>query len=191
MTNTREVSLIEIAKVFLTIGTIGFGGGVAILALMQNFCVEKRKWLTIEEFSHGVALGQFLGPFAVNSAIFVGYKARKSLGAIVAMCAFLTPSIILVIVLCWFYQHYNKLPAMQSALKGITPVVIALILSATLQMSKNRFKSAEPIIVALVAVGMSTIFNLPATIILLCALVYGFAKAGLSYNLIGGDKNND
>ena len=174
--NKEQISLIEIAKTFLTIGTIGFGGGMAILALMQDYCVNKKKWLDIEEFSHGVAMGQFLGPFAVNAAIFVGYRARKFKGALVSLFAFLTPSIILVIILTALYQNFHKIPALQSALKGISPVVIALILTAAYQMGGSRIKSAEPILLMLGAIFMAVVLKLQVVIILLLALIYGFAK---------------
>lgn len=172
----KEISLIEIAKVFLTIGTIGVGGWPAILALIQDYCVTKRKWLSIDEFSHGIALGQFLGPFAVNATIFVGYRARGFIGAIVALIAFLAPSIICVIGLSALYTHYHQIPALQSALAGIGPIVIALILSAAYQMGKGRIKSAEPIILMFLAILLSAVFKVQVVAILLSALAYGFIK---------------
>ena len=93
------VSLFEISKVFLTIGIIGFGGGMAIIALIQDYCVVRRRWLELDEFSHGIAFGQILGPFAVNSAIFVGYRLRGLKGAVIAAVSFLIPSVVLVIIL--------------------------------------------------------------------------------------------
>jgi chromate transporter len=84
----NKVTLMEISKTFLTIGTIGFGGGLAIIALMQEYCVIRKKWLSIEEFSHGIALGQFLGPFATNASIFIGYRLRGFIGGLTALVFF-------------------------------------------------------------------------------------------------------
>lgn len=173
---TKQPSLFEIARVFLTIGTIGFGGGMAIIALMQDYCVNRKKWLDLDEFSHGIALGQFLGPFAVNASIFVGYRVRGFKGAIVALTSFLAPSVTFVIFLSALYMHFHKLPALQSALKGITPVVIALILSAAFQMGKSKIKSAEPIFLMLMAIFLSLYLKMQVVEILLLALVYGFVK---------------
>lgn len=171
-----EISLLEIAKVFLTIGTIGFGGGLAIIALIQDYCVEKRKWLSQEEYTHGVALGQFLGPFAVNAAIFVGYRTRGLKGAIISLISFLTPSITAVIVLSGLYNHYHKVPALQSALNGIGPCVIALIIYAAYQMGKNRMKSIEPILLTIITIFLSFYLKLQVITILFSAILYGYLK---------------
>jgi len=172
----KQISLIEIAKVFLTIGTVGFGGGLAVIALMQDYCVTRKKWLNCEEFSHGIALGQFLGPFAVNASIFVGYRLRGFIGAIVSFISFLLPSIIFVIIISSLYVHYHKIPSLQLALKTINPVVIALILSAAYQMGKGKIKSFEPIFLVLITFFLTLYLKLQVVVILLLALLYGFIK---------------
>jgi len=184
----KKISLIEIAKVFLTIGTVGFGGAVAIIALIQEYCVIRRKWLTLDEYSHGVALGQILGPFAVNTSIFVGYRARGFKGAIIALVAFLAPSVTFVIIISALYMHFHKIPALQSALKGITPVIIALILLAAYQMGKSRIKSLEPIFLMLLAIFLSVVLKLQVIAILLLAVIYGVIKVKLQE---GGYVNED
>ena len=172
----KQISLIEMAKVFLTIGTIGFGGGLAIIALMQDYCINRKKWLTLEEFSHGITLGQFLGPFAVNAAIFIGYRLRGFIGGIVALITFLFPSIVFVIILSSLYVKYHNIPSLQLALKSINPVVIALILSAAYQMGKSKIKSFEPIFLMLITIFLMLYLKLQVVIILLIALLYGFIK---------------
>lgn len=176
---TKQVSLMEIAKVFLIIGTVGFGGAGAIIALTQEYCVTQRKWLSFDEFSHGVALGQILGPFAVNTTLFVGYKTRGFKGAMVALLTFLAPSIVMVIILSALYMHFHKIPALQSALNGVSPVVVALILSVTYQMGKNKMKSFEFIFLMLLAIIFSSFLKIQVTLILLAALIYGIIKVFL------------
>lgn len=173
---TNRVTLLEIAKTFLTIGTIGFGGGLAIIALMQEYCVIRKKWLSIEEFSHGITLGQFLGPFATNAAIFIGYRLRGFIGGLTALVSFLAPSIIIVIILSALYVNYHKIPSLQLALKSINPVVIALILSAAYQMGKDKIKSLEPILLLSMTIFFSIFLKLQVFVILLIALVYGYIK---------------
>lgn len=172
----KTVSLIDIAKVFLTIGTIGFGGGIAIIALIQDYCVKRKKWLSIEEFSHGIALGQFLGPFAVNASIFVGYRLRGFIGGLVSVISFLVPSIIFVIILSALYIHYQKIPSLQLALKSINPVVVALILSAAYQMLKGKIRSFEPILLMLISIFLNVFLKWDVIKILLLAITYGFIK---------------
>ena len=172
----EQISLVDIAKVFLTIGTIGFGGGLAIIALMQDYCVNRKKWLNCEEFSHGIALSQFLGPFAVNASIFVGYRLRGFIGGIISLISFLLPSIIFVMIISALYVHYHKIPSLQLALKSINPVVIALIFSAAYQMGKGKIKSFEPILLVIITIFLTLYFKLQVVVILLLALLYGFIK---------------
>lgn len=172
----EQIKLTDIAKVFLTIGTIGFGGGMAIIALMQDYCVRREKWLDIEEFSHGIALGQFLGPFAVNASIFVGYRLRGFVGGLVSLVSFLLPSFIFVVILSSLYVHYQKVSSLQLILKSLNPVVIALVLSAAYQMGKDKIKSFEPILIMLISIFLSLVLKLNIIVILLLAIIYGFVK---------------
>jgi chromate transporter len=170
------VPLWEIAKAFLTIGTIGFGGGMAIIALIQDYCVVRRRWIELDEFSHGIAFGQILGPFAVNASLFVGYRLRGLKGAVVAAIAFLIPSVTLVIVLSTLYARFHRVPSLQAALKGIGPVVVALILAAAYQMGGSRIKKLEPVMLMIVATALSLFLKLQIVVILLIAVAYGFLK---------------
>ena len=171
-----RVSLWEIAKAFLIIGSTGFGGGMAIIALMQDYAVLRKRWLGLDEFSHGIALGQIMGPFAVNASIFVGYRLRGWIGGVVAVTAFLTPSIILVMVLTHLYLRYQRVPALQSALVGIGPVVVALIVTAAYDMIHSRVNSAEGVLLLVASIVMSAVFNLPIIAVLGAAAVYGLLK---------------
>jgi chromate transporter len=105
----RQLSLSGLALTFLKIGTIGFGGGMAIIALMEHELVRKRRIINPEEFLHGVGLGQILGPFAVNTALFTGYRLYGTLGGLIAACAFMAPSLVLVLILSWLYFSYRAI----------------------------------------------------------------------------------
>lgn len=172
----KQTSLMEIAKLFLIIGTIGFGGGMAIIAMMQDYCVNKKQWLSLDEFVHGVALGQFMGPFAVNTAIFVGYRTRGLKGAITAITAFLAPSVMFVIFLSALYMQFHKIPSLQSALSGVAPAAIALILYAAYSMGKDKIKLFEPILLMVSTIFFSAVLKMQVVQILLIALVYSFIK---------------
>jgi chromate transporter len=125
-----STTLGRLVVAFLKIGSIGFGGGMAVIALMEDEFVRKRQLISIDEFVHGVGLGQILGPFAVNVSIFLGYRLFGIVGAVASAAAFLAPSIGLVILLSDLYFRYHKVPALQGAVAGLGPVVIALIVTA-------------------------------------------------------------
>jgi chromate transporter len=140
-TTKQVVSRRDLALTFLKLGTIGFGGGMAMIALMEQEFVGKRRVMGAEEFLHGVGLGQVLGPFAVNTAFFIGYRLHAAVGGLVSAGAFMFPSVALVLVLSWLYFAYHAVPAMQGVVWGLGPVVIALILSAAWTMGRKALRS--------------------------------------------------
>ncbi len=140
---------------FLKIGTIGFGGGMAVIALMQRDLIARRRVLEPEEFLHGVGLGQVLGPFAVNTALFVGNRLYGPLGGLACAFAFMTPSVLIVIILAWLYFSFHAIPALQNAIGGLGPVVIALILGAAWSMGKKTVRSRISAATSVFALGLS------------------------------------
>lgn len=162
---------LEMALRFLKLGAIGFGGGVAVIALMEQECVQRRQCVETEEFLHGVGLGQILGPFAVNTAFFIGYRMFGLGGALLAQAAFLAPSVLLVIGLSWLYFSFNQIPSLQGALAGLGPVVIALILSAAWSMGRKSIQSTVAIALLLVAVWGSLARINPVWILAIAGVV--------------------
>jgi chromate transporter len=169
MTHRPHVPLADIFRTFFIIGATGFGGGMAIISVTEQYCVHRRKWLSHEEFMHGLAFGQILGPFSLNSCTFVGCYLRGTLGGIVAATGFLMPSFFLISALSWLYFKYHQLPQLQSALKGTNPVVIALILVAAAGMRKTSIKGGMSWFVALAAFIAAAFFRINALTILLVA----------------------
>jgi chromate transporter len=154
-----------IAGQFFKIGALGFGGGVAIIALMREQCVTRRKCLSDEEFLHGVSLGQFLGSFAVNSAFFIGYRMRGLIGGLTAATSFLAPSVSLVILLSALYGAAQKAELFQQAMQGASPVVLALILSAAFGLGKSALKT--PLAWALAIMGLAgTLLHWPLAMLI-------------------------
>ena len=149
--NGKPFNLFQLAWNFLKIGTIGFGGGLAVIALMERECVRRKHCVEVDEFLHGVGLGQFLGAFSVNTALFIGYRMLGVWGGIVAAVSFMTPCVILVILLSWLYFSFHTLPSLQGALLGLGPVLIALILSAAWSIGRKALRS--PTAVGLAAYG--------------------------------------
>jgi chromate transporter len=159
--------------VFLKIGSIGFGGGMAVIALMEQEFVRKRRLILLDEFVHSVGLGQVLGSFAVNVAIFIGYRLFGVAGALLSAGAFLVPSITLVIILSDLYFRYHAVPALQGAVAGLAPVVIALILNAAWSIGRKVLRSWPAMLIAAGALAAG-VAQWSAVWVLVTAGVAGF-----------------
>ena len=144
-----RISLLGLLAIFLKIGSIGFGGGMAVIALMEHELVKKRRLLRLEEFVHGVGLGQILGPFAVNAAIFTGYRLFGAMGGLLSAGLFLAPSVALVIVLSHLYFRYHSIPALQGMVAGLGPIVIALIVNAAWSIGRKVLRSRAEVLIAI------------------------------------------
>jgi chromate transporter len=180
--NTR-VSLPEIFLTFATIGLTGFGGGMAIVAMVERVCVREKEWITSEEFMHGLAFGQILGPFSLNVCTFTGHHLRGIRGGIIAAFAFILPSFLLMSLLSWLYFAYNKLPQMQAALKGTNPVIIGLIVVVAVDMGRKQIRGRNGALMALAAFGASVVLKLNAAWILLGAALWALCSSYLRRRL--------
>lgn len=171
----RTVSLTEIFFTFARIGLTGFGGGMAIVALTERICVREKGWVTHEEFLHGLAFGQILGPFSLNVCTFTGYRLRGSRGGLAAAAGFLLPSFLLVTLLSWLYFTYHTLPRLQAALKGTNPVVIGLILVVAIDMGRKQFTGVGNVLMGMAAFLATVLFKMNAAWVLLGAAVWSLA----------------
>lgn len=172
---------------FLKIGAIGFGGGMAIIAIMEREIVQVRRWLSAEEFLHGVGFGQVLGPFAVNTAFFVGYRLRGAMGALLGAGSFSAPSMVLVLVLSWLYFSYHTIPALLAALLGANPVVIALIISAAWSMGRKAVRTLPAAALLTLSFFLGVLYTFSAVYILVGAgavgLLRGRKRTGMAKHL--------
>jgi len=176
-TDGYNVSLTEIFLTFAKIGVTGFGGGMAIVALVERICVREKNWISSEEFLHGLAFGQILGPFSLNVCTFTGHHLRGIRGGIIAAVGFMLPSFLLVTLLSWIYFTYDKLPQLQAALKGTNPVVIGLIIVVAIDMGRKQIKGWSGLLMAVAAFCASVFFKLNAAWILLGAALWSLCSA--------------
>ena len=166
-----RMSMLGMAGIFLKLGTIGFGGGMAVIAMMENEFVTRRRQFTAEEFLHGVGMAQILGPFAPNAAFFLGYRRHGLPGALLSVVAFLLPSISIVTLLSFLYFKYHSIPALQGVLAGLGPVVIALVLSAAWSMSRSALKGRVAVAFALIGIAAGVFRINPAWVLLFAGAV--------------------
>jgi chromate transporter len=118
----------QLVLYFLKLGTVGFGGPVALVGYMQADLVEKRQWISLEDYKEGLALAQLApGPLAAQLAIYLGYVHYHILGATLAGIAFVIPSFLMVLGLGWAYTTFGGLPWMQSIFYGVGAGVIGII----------------------------------------------------------------
>ncbi|MBE6900304.1 MAG: chromate transporter [Ruminococcaceae bacterium] len=130
--------LFELFLAFARIGGLTFGGGYAMLPMLQREAVEKKGWVTEEELMDYYAVGQCIpGVIAVNTAVFIGTKAKGLAGAIAASLGVISPSIVIIVAIAAFIQSFSELPIVQNAFAGIRVGVCVLILSAVLKLFKK------------------------------------------------------
>ncbi|WP_153796181.1 chromate transporter [Foetidibacter luteolus] len=126
--NKANYSLRDLSIYFLKLGTIGFGGPVALVGYMHRDLVEQKKWITEEDYKEGLALAQLApGPLAAQLAIYLGFVHYRIIGATIAGFAFVIPSFIMVVLLGIAYVRFGGLPWMQAIFYGIGAAVIGII----------------------------------------------------------------
>ena len=135
--DVRAVPLHTYLGYFLGLGTWGFGGPIATVGYMQRDLVERRRWLSRQDFLDGVALGQTMpGPLAAQVVMWLGFLRAGSLGALATAVAFIAPSFTLVLAVAVAYAHYQGLPVVQALFHGIAPAVMAIIAVAAYKLGR-------------------------------------------------------
>ena len=136
-----QASLGEFVGYFLWLGAVGFGGPIALAGHMQQDLVDKRRWVSSEDYVEGLALAQLApGPLAAQLAIYLGYVRAGVLGATLVGIAFVLPSFLMVLALSWAYVRFGGLPWMQGMFYGIGATVIAIIARSTVKLTKLTLK---------------------------------------------------
>lgn len=175
---------------FAKIGVMTFGGGLAMLPMLERELVENKKWVKTEEILDYYAVGQCTpGIIAVNTATFVGYKQSKVLGAIFATVGVVFPSVVIISAIAAVLSNFADIPAVQHAFAGIRIAVCALITSAVIKLAKSNVKSLVQIIIAVAAFVIIAVFGASPVVV-----VIGSAVAGLvlgKFGLVGKKKEGE
>ena len=138
----KKTSLFEMFATFFKIGLFTFGGGYAMLALIENELVEKKGWIRKEEFLDMVAIAESTpGPIAINSATYIGYKVRGVPGATFSTIGVVLPSFIIIYIISLFLDAFLTFELAAYAFRGIQACVVYLIISAGLKMLKGAKKT--------------------------------------------------
>jgi len=161
----------ELFCTFFKIGAFTFGGGYAMVALLEHEFVEEKRWLTREEFLDMVAIAESTpGPVAVNSATYIGYKLAGVAGAAASTLAVCLPSFAVIYLISLFFDRFLQLTVVANAFKGIQACVIYLILSAGVKMLKNLQRT--PFNTAVVAVVLAAMVGCSVAAVSFSSLYY-------------------
>ena len=159
---------------FFRIGGLTFGGGYAMLPMLQNELVEKRKWTTEEELLDYYAVGQCTpGVIAVNTATFIGQKIKGFWGAVFATAGVVFPSLIIISIIAGFIQNFSHLEWVQHAFAGIRVAVAVLVVNAVLKLWKSGIKDILGIIIFIVTLVVSAVFSLSPVFVVIAAILVG------------------
>lgn len=126
---------IQLFFTFMRIGAFTLGGGYAMLDMIESAVVNKRRWINKDEFWDMITVVQMLpGVFAVNTALYTGYKIKGVQGAAAACLGAVIPSFVIILLIAAFFLDYKSNPVVERVFKGIRPCVVALILSPSIKM---------------------------------------------------------
>ena len=183
--------LLKLFFVMFKIGLFTFGGGYAMIAILEDEFVSRKKWVEHEEFMDLIAIAESTpGPIAINSATYLGYKTKGVLGSVFATLGMVLPSFIIIFIISLFFDAFLGIAAVYAAFRGIQIAVIFLIASAGIKMLKKMKKTPFNL----------TLFGITATLILLLTclsvdfssilLILAGAAVGLVVFLLHGIKKD-
>lgn len=173
--------LFQLFFAFARIGGFTFGGGYAMLPMLQKEVVEKYGWATEEELMDYYAIGQCTpGIIAVNTATFIGYKTKKIPGAIMATFGVIAPSFVIITLIAAFLQNFAELAIVRHAFNGIRAAVCVLILNAVVKLAKKSVVDKVTLGICIVTVGLSLFTELSAVVMVVLAGAAGYLAKRLS-----------
>lgn len=170
---------LQLFYTFFKIGLFGFGGGYAMLSMIQYEVVEAHQWLTASEFTDIIAISQITpGPIAINSATYIGYQATGGsvLGSAIATFAVCLPSIVIMVLICRFFMLFKNNRYVTAALSGMLPAAIGLIAAAAiLLMNEDNFTDYVSVLIFIGTFALSYFFRWGTIRTIILAAVVGYA----------------
>lgn len=183
--------LFELFIAFFKIGLFTFGGGYAMISIIENTCVEKKKWITAEEMINMTVIAESTpGPIAINCSTYVGFKQRGLLGAVVSTLGIIMPSFVIIYIISIFLDNFLEIVFVANAFKGIKVAVGILIVDAAIKMFNKIEKSITSIIITVLAFVTLLVFNIFSVHISSIIILIAAAIISLSVFLIGKAGSN-
>ena len=157
---------------FARVGVMTFGGGYAMIPILEREIVDKHGWATSEELMDYYAVGQCTpGVIAVNTATFVGYRQRKIPGGIAATLGVVSPSLIIIVLIAMVLSNFMEIAWVQHAFAGIRVAVCALIASSVLKLAKGNLKKWWHVLLAVAAFAVVALGQSPVWVVAVCAVL--------------------
>lgn len=167
--------LLKLFFAFAKIGAVTFGGGYAMLPILQRDIVKKYGWATDKELVDYFAVGQCTpGVIAVNTATFIGYKKKGILGGIFATLGVVFPSVIIISIIAAFVSNYADIPAVKYAFNGIRVCVCVLIFNAIIKLSKESLVDKWTWLIFALILILSLFFNIPTFVLVIASGFVGY-----------------
>lgn len=164
----------ELFGVFFKIGLFTFGGGLVMLPLIQKAVVTDKKWLPNEEFIELLAVINSLpGAFSINTSIYIGYRKRKLIGAVVAALGTMLPSFIIILIVAWLLLQGRELKWLDKFFLGVRPAVVALLIDAAIKFWKSTVKQPADIILIIIGTLATAFAGINAAVVILAGAVAG------------------
>ena len=153
--------LLDLFLTFAKIGVFTFGGGYAMISMIENNCVERKKWITHDEMMNVTVIAESTpGPIAINAATYVGYKQAGFIGAVIATLGIVLPSFLIIFAISSLLDHFLEITIIASAFKGIKVAVGILILDAAITMIKKMHKKLPPRVIMLCSFAAMMLINI-------------------------------
>ena len=179
---------LQIFWAFIKVGALTFGGGYAMLPILQRDIVEHNKWATDEEVMDYYAMAQCLpGIIMVNTSVFIGRHRKGTLGGVVAGFASALPSLVIITVIATFLTAFADYPIVQNAFAGIRACVVVLIANAVIKLWKSAMVDWKSIVIVFVPVFALSVFTGVSPILLVVAA----ALAGIIITVVSGKKGGE
>lgn len=167
-------NLFQMFWTFFKIGSFTFGGGYAMIPLIEKEVVENHNWLTKEEFLDILVIAQsFPGALAINTCTFIGYKIGRLPGAILGLLGVSLPSFFIIVLIAMFFEKFRSLHIVERMFKGINAAVPLLVLVAVVSLSKSIKKNINNILIIIFTVILVVLFDINPVIIIIFSAIYG------------------
>jgi chromate transporter len=166
---------LDLLWTFFKMGCLTFGGGYAMLPMLERELVRRKGWIAMDEVMDYYAIGQVTpGIIAVNVSTFIGYKKKGILGGILTTLGFVLPSLIIITIIAAGLQNFSESEPVRHALTGIRVAVGALILDAVRKLFKSAVKDLKALVICLVVFGLSVFFKVSPVLMVVSAGLAGF-----------------
>ena len=178
--------IIDLFLTFAKIGLFTFGGGYAMIPIIEDICVEKKKWITDDEMMNMTVIAESTpGPIAINCSTYIGFKQKGFLGAVFATLGIVLPSFCIIFLISMFFDNFLKITFIKNAFIGIKAAVGVLIVDAAVKMFKKIKKTALSVTLTVLAFLALLAFNVFSVNVSSVVILVAAAVVGLAVGLIG------